>query len=219
MIAAGIALRLCAVVAVALSLRVREHRPIAVYLVLLAVRSDTRALLDPLFAAPGPYAGWMRVVFHVDQALWMIDSFALPWLAVNVFAPGAWKGRLGSPLRFALPWMAMSLLVARAYPEFRGERLRLFYTALECGSLLICVAYAGAWLRHGGPLARLRTSTLTERIALTLVGASFALLFVGAWPLGLWGVAWKPQQAGLLALYGGLAIAQGLAWWRARSSP
>lgn len=206
---AGAALVLAAASAVAVARRRRDHAPVAYYLVTIAA-----AWLVGLPLALLPDG---RVVWIARSSLWTLDSFALPWMVGNVIAPPVWKeSRVASPVwGLVVPWLAVSALVARAPTD-----LRVFYTAIECASLFICVVHVVMGLRHGGgPLARLRASTLTERVTLCLVGASFALLFVGGWSLGLWGAAWRPQQAGLVALYGGLAIVQGLAWRRAGSAP
>lgn len=206
-------LTLATVAAYLLARRDAGHRPIRIYLVAV--------LLGALMQLPmwygrerlgwvGPYAGWHRVVFHASQAGFLIDSAAIAWLAWTALAaeavPLAW------PL---LGWLVAAGMLARAYPRLRGDSLRLALTGIELASLLVATLAIVSWLRRGGPVARLRASTLTERVTLCLIGASFLLLFLGAWPRGLWGDAWRPQQAGLVALYGGLAIVQAAAWWRA----
>jgi len=210
---AGATLMLAAISAVALARRRHEHAPVAWYLGIIAV-----ARLAGWSLALLPSGG---TVWIARSALWMTGSFALPWLVVGAMSPEARKGmRHARVVSAVASWLAVSGCLALAYPAIAAEEpMRLFYTALECASLLACCAFVISWLRRGAPIARLRASTLAERTTLSLVGAYFALLFLGAWPRGLWGAAWRPQQAGLVALYGGLAIVQGAAWWRVRSAP
>lgn len=130
-----------------------------------------------------------------------------------------WLVLLGA---FGATW---SLLVL-GYPELRGDALRRVYLGAELATLFVCALAIAAWVRRRMSSSRRQAATGAEyaealaagangeplppsrlprwytlAVVLGLVLADAALLFVGAWPRGLFGSAYAVQQGGLLVLY------------------
>lgn len=206
-----------AALAFALARRDHRHRPVAIALGVIAGTGLARLALDGALQAPGPYTGWLRVVFHADQALLIAGVFTLPWLATETFAPNR-HGRLRYAF-LAFAWAALLIVyLVTQYPELRGDALRRVYLVAELASLFACVLAIVPWLRARGSTPKTDGDPLlppgdpfppgpgtprwyTIACVLVLVLGDGALLFVGAWGRGLFGDAYVLQQAGLLAIY------------------
>lgn len=171
-VVAGYALQgVGAVLAWRIAARLSYHRPAAWFLAAYAVADVARAVaaLLVLEIAPRPFVGGARVVFHVDQALFVLQPIALLALALRV-----WPDRSTRHL-----WGAAALLVAYlvvAYPGLRGDPLGRVYLVVH----VVCLAAAWGcfgwwcWRRPG------RWPTWTEGITLVWIAADTALL-AGPW--------------------------------------
>lgn len=144
--------------------------------------------------SPGPYGGWKRVAFHAHEALGLVSTTALAWVAVDVLTPPArrlWPG-------FAGCWAAALAALVLTYPEVRGEDLRRVLLLLEGVAVFTAATAVGCWAARGAWRSKWSAAVQT---VLALTAADLVLLAVGAWPRGLFGRAYAVQQAGLAALY------------------
>ncbi len=224
-----------AVLAYLLSRKDRRHRPVAIGLGVMAAAALGRLVMDAPLTVDGPHVGWMRAMFHVDQALLLVGVVALPWLAHEVFCelPPGPSRRRSAAAGSVWAWFLLTMILG--YPELRGELLRRLYLVNEMIALFVCAVAIASWaLRRGwtskippsvenaidaceramGPGARNTFEWIAAGAApqwytafavLALVGADVALLAFGAWRWGLFGDAYTVQQAGLLALYVAIA--------------
>jgi hypothetical protein len=142
---ATMAMVCAAIVALLLARRRADHRPFAVFLCVVTVANllrVARGLIAPIrpLDAP-PYEGWARVVFHIDQGLFLSWAAGLAVLVVVLFIssprwpailPGvAWAGTVG--------------YLATHYPAVRGEALRDVYLAAELGALVVATGSIITW--------------------------------------------------------------------------
>jgi hypothetical protein len=243
----GIFLLCATILAFRIARREPRHRPVAVALATLAGAGLVRYLLFALVLPPaGPFAGWLRAAFHVDEALYLMSAAVPALLALATlrrFRPGPasrWLPRVLVAV-YVAAWLALVL----TYPLTRGDVLRRVYLGAEIAGLLVACATVGAWVIRRRTLQRERVGVVerltrgwndydantgmevdeelravprvTLACVLLLALAPVALLLVGAWRYGLFGAAYAAQQAGLLALYGCVAVAQAWAWWRGRA--
>jgi hypothetical protein len=217
-----------AVLAYLLSRKDRRHRPVAIGLGVMAVAVLGRLAMDAPLNVEGPHVGWMRAMFHFDQALLLVGVAALPWVTLatlRALPPGPSTRHSSWLLRVAVPLSMMLVALVVGYPSIRGEALRRAYLAAELAALFWCAVAIVGWLRRRGWASQTivvteateTTFTLggaagprwyTLAVPLGLVGADAVLLAFGAWRYGLFGQAYTLQQAGLLALYAGLACVQ-----------
>lgn len=216
-------LALAALLALLLARHDREHWPVAWALALMTGSSFGGWALLPLLHG-GPYVGWYRVAFHASEALYLVDRFALIWVALRVLL----RRRIGPELSererrydvlhvvLAVYALAVGALVC-GYPyPFRGDALLSFYLGAELLALVVSFAAAQHWASHTrrnerpSPEVRLPwqvpgpSASVRSVLALTL--GNLALLFVGSFPRGLWG--YRAQEGGLIALWGGVAALQ-----------
>jgi hypothetical protein len=222
--ATSLAQLVAAISAVALARRRVDHRPIALALVVVTVASLGRAAMHAWVLRGGPYAGWARAAFHLEQALWLAGPATLAWVTLVALHPRCamcpkapildrihreanqivLAGLVG-PI-----WVTLSAACVCLYPALRDGPLRLFYLAAQLSALLVCVASVVAWLRRWGH----REVTLPAAIVLLLVACSLGDLLAGAWRYGLFGAAYETTQWILLVMYTVIAIVQigVLAW-------
>lgn len=198
---AALALVGCAVLAVAWHRRDRSHGPVRSGLVATAAIDSVNAGLRDFVLTGGPYAGFLRSVFHAHEALTLASIAALPLVAGAVLL----RGRRWRLLRTCVVVGALGMLAAlvdgyavvRNLPvEARGEWLRLRYLVAELLSLFATCAVVWRARR-----ARGRPSTPAEQTVACLLVGGLALLLVGSWERGLFGPAYSVHQAGLAAMY------------------
>jgi hypothetical protein len=124
-----------------------QHRPFAWFAsVMLAVDVVHVALnLGPL-DAPRPYAGFRRVLFHVDQALflsWPVGLAAVAWI---VFL----ERRLWWPP--VLAGVVALVVFVVGYPSpFRGATLMAAYALTHAAAVVACLVAMALWTRRRAP--------------------------------------------------------------------
>jgi hypothetical protein len=195
--------------------RRHDHWPVALFLmgttaadlphmaivawVLQPAREAIRAAgADPALV---PFAGWTRVLGHIDVALFLTWPAGIAALALVLFT----KRR---PWPAAMAWAAVSIALALGYPAIRHDLLRRCYTAIELASLAVVAASVLTWGRRDRELP-----SFPQTVALLIFVAEFGSLFVGAWRWGLFLDAWFFSQVAYATLYAVLIVVQGGALW------
>lgn len=177
-----------------LARRDREHWPIAALLVANLVASLIRAAI----AARIDASALGELIFHVDEALFLIAPLSLATVALVLFA------------RAGLAWAALptwGVLVANlcAYSDkLDATRLARFYLAIELAALLVC---AGA-IVHARRAGRLNLRRLPHLALALVVGVEALGVVLGPWRYGIW-ARWDLAQLGQVMLYSALALLQG----------
>ncbi len=219
-----------------LALRRPEHRPVARALGLLTGASLLRACMGvSVLASPGPYSGWARVAFHVEEALFLVTPVAmawLPWATLEKFPLWiAWGSRIGSdptwvdPVRLrrvradscisVAAWAILSAVCVLAYPDLRGEALGKFYLGAQLVALFVSCGALITWARRGD----WREFSPTVLSVLAILGVEFLSLLTGPWTRDLFGQAWEAEQGSQLALYSALTLLQLAAFLTADRRP
>lgn len=125
----------------------RYHLPIAVGLTVIGVADGARALLAEFFFAgrSGPYVGDARMVFHLDELLYLAGPAALAWMAVQLFR-GSGGANIVGGAAMAWAWLIVG------YPSpFRGGPLKVAYLVAHCLGVVITVGAVGRWYKaHKG---------------------------------------------------------------------
>ncbi len=158
------------------------------------------ALLPP----PGDVLrGVARVIFHLDQALFLTWPAGLVALSLAVFP------RRRSWL-MVLPWALAVAVLSIGYPEIRGEALRQAYLAAQLAAVLVSIGIFVQWVwrREAFNLPRLTTLFIAVLDCGT-VGTAYRF-----GPFARWDLA----QAMYLVLFGSLVVTQGFAWILSKGS-
>lgn len=207
------------------------HRPVAIAISATSGASIARAILRAAVLHGGPYTGWARAAFHIEQALYLVSTVAVPWLAIvtlTAWPPGPTRARTLSAWASAV-LIGTALVLIAGYPGLRDGPLRQIYLGAELAALLGASIAIVSWiLRRGwrgtnapdglrglvhpdviGDVYGLRWYTWSA--VLMIVVADLGLLFAGAWRYGLFGPAYEHQDAGLIALWGVVAAVHGTA--------
>lgn len=164
--------------------RSRYHRPVAIGLSAQALADLARDGLAAFYFAgrAGPFTGMTRVLFHVDEALYLVGPVALAWMAVQVFLGAGGGHVLGAALA---AWVGLCV----GYPEiWRGHALALAYVgahllahiALLLAALAWYLRWPGRWMSASGYI-------------LMLLAAGDAVVVVGPYagdPFGSWSSSW-----------------------------
>jgi hypothetical protein len=187
----------------ALVRRRREHRPFAVFATaMLAVDLTRLAIMSscPWIMSPGPFSGFRRALFHVDQALfnaWPVGVAILSWVVYLGRRP--WAPLLAGVL------IEGALTLGYPYP-FRGATLGRAY-ALTHGAALVASIFAVlGWARHRAPLR-------PERGAALLVILLDLAYFAGPYALPEPWTAWADGETVALVMWGGLLALHAGALW------
>lgn len=196
--------------AIAISRKRLDHRPVAVFLGVTAIIELIRlALLDWVIrparaslVASGldptvvPFTGWIRVACDIDGALFLMWPAGLAALAVWVYTK-----RRPWPIAVVYVLTAGALIVT--YPAIRYDALRKVYLAAELASLTVAVGVLGQWFWREVP-------RLPHVIVACIIIIELAQLVAGPWRIGIFG-AWTVAQVIYAVLYVALTIIQGVA--------
>jgi len=182
----------------------REHAPIAWLLSAELVADLLRRALAAVALGAGPpggqpYTGGLRVLFHVDQGLFLVWPVGLAAAALVVLAKARARWALGGGV------LAVAILTA-GYPTIRRELLARAYLGIELASLG-CVVASGAlwWRRHERP-------SLTSGSVLVLSCIEAGTLIAYRQP---WAEGWTAAAVIYLVGFGALvALHVGERWWR-----
>jgi hypothetical protein len=119
----------------------RYHLPIAIGLTVIGVADAARALLAAFYFAgkATPYIDEARVVFHLDEALYLAGPAALAWMAVQLLV-----GRGGAHVVGAAAMAWCGLIVGYPHP-FRGATLGLVYLGAHGVAGLVVVSSVALW--------------------------------------------------------------------------
>lgn len=200
-----------ALVAAALSWAVASgrplHRPVAWLLTFQIISDLTRlAIRELVFLKHGPWpaTGWLRAVFHVEQALFIGWRMGIAALAVRIFG-----GRRPWPVFLAFAVIELGL--AASYPAVRGELLQRAYLAIELAVLCVSIGFALQWLSRREPWTpeTLVTGLIIALEAAMVTGGPYRFVIFSAWDR-----AW----AILLVMYAGLIIVEGWVWSKSTRS-
>lgn len=202
--------RALAVVVALLAWRVARrrphHKPFATWLLVAALADIARwALGWPLDGAPVPYSGAARALFHIDQALVLVEPAGLVMVALCAI------GRAGASLHVAgASALALSCMVAGYSHGLRGVGvMRWVYGSIEAAAILAVAAIAITWAR------RRAWPTMTEVLVALYAAVRVSLLIAGPYsaaggPFGQW---WRGDGAQVTVVLTSLAIHA--AWLRA----
>src|SRR5262249_22622147 len=142
-------------------------------------------LQSVLTADRAPFTGALRLLFHVDEGLYLAWHAGIVALALWVFL----KRR---PWIVAVVWGVAVAALSATYPVTRGQVLLRAYLAAELVTLAAIVGcFVMWWWRKNAP-------TLQTWCAL-IIGA-FEVIIVGPYRLGLID-AWDRAQAALATLH------------------
>jgi len=222
-----------------------RHRPIAVGVgVWAALALLGRGVDVTMLAGAGPYTGWARAAFHIEEATRLVTAALPAWMALTVMTKYPLGPSLRQHLAWWLPWACALVLLVIGYPELRGDALRRAYLGAELAALLVAVVAILSWVQRRGWRAGLADPSAAARAGwtallgpvpvldiaadtwsslwytygtvLAIVVGDVVLLGVGAWRYGLFGDAYVVQQGGLLGVWGIVALLQGTALVMAR---
>jgi hypothetical protein len=192
-----------AILAVVLAGRVREHRPIAVFLCSIAgadlISWGLAAWVPPPSPDGPPLMGLARVAADIDVALFLIWPAGLAGTALWVFLRRrAWV---------VIPvWAATVAALVVTYPTTRGAVLQKWYLAAELAALAVTLGAIIQW-------AWKREVPRFHHVALMLVaGVDVAALIAGPWR-GVIYDTWPLSQFMSVVLYTVLITMHGGALW------
>jgi hypothetical protein len=193
------------VLAARLARRRREHRPVAIFVAVTLAADLARwgiIFVCPWIQHPGPFGGLPRLIFHIDQALflsWPLGIMATAW--VVFLRGGPWVPLAAG----AVAWAAL----AAGYPTVRGDVLAGAYTAIWAVCALTSLAGAGVWTRRNAhPRPEHVSTLLIALLELSLV--TEPCLPTAPRPFDSWHLA----QFTYLALWAGLLLVHAGAIWR-----
>jgi hypothetical protein len=187
----------------------RDHRPVA-WLLTLGLGMDVAReliqvhVLQPTRAAmgAGPFHGFARAAFNVDEALF------LAW-PVGIAACATWVFLRHRTWAFVAAYSLAVVMVVQAYPTLRGAALARVYLAAELAGIVVGIGsfITWAWKRE--------RPNLTHGVTLLIVVVELAtLLPFGKGPFVYWSLA----QASYVTLYVVLIVVHGGALWDRGSS-
>jgi hypothetical protein len=180
-----------------------QHRPFAVWAAVVLAEDIIRRILNvwPL-DAPRPYTGALRALFHVDQALFLLEPFGLAAVCWIVFL----SRRARAPLLAGVAaWAALAL----GYPwPFRGVVLGYIYAGIQALSILASGASMVIWTRRK---AHPRPEHTCGLLATLLTCALFSGPYAPRAPAPF--DDWSFAELVYLSLWSALAVVQAFAIW------
>jgi hypothetical protein len=147
--------------------------------------------------SPGnlPLLGVARVLFHVEEAGYLMEPIGIAAASVVVFL-----GRKPWPL--FLVWALLVAGLVLTYPLTRGAVLRQVYLGIELAALVVAIGAIGTWVRRREP-ADPHHAAMGLVVAIDLV-----IILLGPWRYPL-GVRWDLALYGEIILFGILILVQG----------
>jgi len=199
-----------AALAVMIARRRADHRPLAIFLVGVALANLIRAAIATWVLTPDrlradvPLTGALRVAGHLEHALFLSWPAGLAALVLVLYARRSpWPG--------ILAWAGAVAVLVVSYPAVRGHALQRFYLAAHLLALAACVASIGGFVRRGD------RGGVAHVCALLCVLAEGGTLLVGPWRSTIFN-AWDLAQVAYATLYGVLIALQGGTLWTNTSS-
>lgn len=191
----------------ALARRRTEHRPVAWLLTCGLVTDLVRVAIQLGILAPGyallggaPATGWLRLAFHIEQALFVAWPAALAAAAIALFL----RRR---PWPAVLAWAAMAGVLAAGYPTIRGALLQRAYLGAKLAGITVGFGALLTWA-----LPRTRKLELSHACLALVIILDAGTLVVGAWRTDVF-TAWPLDQIGYCVLYAVLIAMQGGGLW------
>jgi hypothetical protein len=189
----------------------RSYRPVAWLLTFQAVSDVFRRMLRefvfmPRYAQLGeaPATGWLRVVAHVDQVLF------LGW-RVGIAALGIWIFGKRKPWLVAAVFVVVAIVLVAGYPTVRGEVLQKAYLGVELAVLCVSLGFFIRWYLGREPW------TLEHIVTGVIIALEAAMVTGGPFRGIIW-VNWDKAWSILLVLYITVIGIEGSAWSRSKDS-
>jgi hypothetical protein len=200
------------------------HRPVAAFMIAVAVADVLRMLLGKQVLAParalhpaGPYAGLARVAFHLDEALFLVWPLGLAALGFTVFlrhtasegaAVEAEQNAAAHTVRaVGAVYLVTVVTLAAGYPTIRGPLLANVFLVAELAAVAAAVAAGAVWW------TRPRRPTLTEGSVIV-----FACLQLGAVLRWQPAVDWDWQRIMYLVAFAALIFLHSGELWTRRQN-
>jgi hypothetical protein len=201
--------------AILLAKRRPDHRPLRI-LGAVWLADVLGWLLAPALASGGPFAGWLRLLQHVDSARFLVWPLALQVIVGLALAVPGTSREVARVLRTALPafYVLMVAICVACYPTLRGEALGRFYACVQANAVIWSIVVAAR-----SPLI-FRLLSPARVVASLLVALQLLSMLAGPWWRGLFGAAYRAEQVILCVLYAAIILVQAWAWrTRGRSDP
>jgi hypothetical protein len=172
-----------------------------------SVRSLQWVVLAPAYAAlnGAPARGWVRVVAHADQAMFLAYPAALGALTLWIYIK-----RRPWPLAIGYTMSAMALMIS--YPAIRGDAIRQAYLAFQLACLTVAVGAFLHWIAF-----RKDPPTASHLVVGLMMIVEIANVAAGPWRLGFF-TKWDMAQMTYCMLYAMLILIQSGWLWTIKTS-
>lgn len=158
-----------------------HFRPVAAVLSAAFAADGARALLRVFVLGPArlagrvPYEGIDRVVFHLEELLWLSFPAMSVALAFEVFLRRV-------PSAVWTSWFTTAAVLAIAYPTLRGDALLRVYLVAHLASVAVQLVLAAIFFARS-IVGRRGIPGVSQHVALALACSDIAAL-VGPWAAG-----------------------------------
>lgn len=122
----------------------RYHRHVAAGLTVNGIADAARAILAAVYfdGKHGPYVGVDRIVFHVDEMLYLAGPASVAWMAIQLFHGSGGAHVIGGA---ALGWVMLVL----GYPSpWRGGPLLIAYASAHGIAVFLTMASILGWYKR-----------------------------------------------------------------------
>jgi hypothetical protein len=202
----GFTLASCAILADLLARRDKSYEKFAYGLMTLTIADFVRFKLSDVWGEPRPYTGVRRVLFHLDEGLFLLWPMALAYFLYDIL------GKQEDALRkTAYAWIIFCVALVVGYPEpFRGDLLvNTLYPSIHVLAVVSTVPTIAYWTLYQ------RTKKSVDYAVLWLwVGAVADL--AGTYWLRDTLRFWSAGQWVSVATYSALAVMLGVQLMRGR---
>lgn len=130
-----------------------RHRPVRDGLLVAAACMLVREAIHVTVLHGGPYTGWARAAFHLEEATRLVTAAVPAWIAISVFLPRvhpSWSRWFAARVFVGGFVMFAIATCVFAYPELRGGALRRVYLGAELASLFVALLAVASWVRQRG---------------------------------------------------------------------